>query len=208
MLVGVQPQDLLAAVLQGLLGGPHAAGVVAAHLGEAGAAHGGADVLVLHIDVAAGQAAPVDVVVGPDGAEDDDKVVVLGGLHGEAHLIGDNVGPDIEGSAGLAGDPVGVHLHNGLHRLHKQLLIHIGDAHALVGAVEALGVHVRAEEVDLLVRGQVRLHALEHHLGVVEDAAGGVQADGAIGDDLAVMPALALVVVHDEHVVGEVLAEA
>src|SRR5699024_9632389 len=91
---GVQPQHFLAAGLQGLLGGPHAAGVVAAHLGKAGAAHGGADVLVLHVDVAAGEAAPVDVVVGAHGAEDDDEVVVLGGLHGEAHLVGDDVGAD------------------------------------------------------------------------------------------------------------------
>ena len=135
-------------------------------------------------------------------------MVVLGRLHGEAHLVGDDVGPDVQGRTGCGGDPVRVRLHGGLHRLNEQLLVHGGDAHALVGAVEALGVHVRTEEVDPAVRGAVGLHTLKHHLGVVEHAGGGVQADGAIGDDPAVVPALALVVVHNEHVVGEVLAKA
>ena len=205
---GIQPQHFLAAGLQGLLGGAHAAGVVAAHLGKAGAAHSGADVLILHIDVAAGEAAAVDVVVGTHGAENDDEVVVLSGLHGEAHLVGDDVGADVESGAGGGGNPVLVGVDGGLYRLDEQLFVHEGDAHTLVGAVETLGVHVGTEEVDLAVGGAVGLHALKHHLGVVEDAAGGVQADGAVGNDLAVVPALALVVVHDEHVVGEVLAKA
>ena len=135
-------------------------------------------------------------------------MVVLGGLHGEAHLVGDDVGTDVEGGAGGGGDPVLIGVDGGLYRLDEQLLIHEGNAHTLVGAVETLGVHVGTEEVDLAVGGAVGLHALEHHLGVVENAAGGIQADGAVGDDLAVVPALALVVVHDEHVVGEVLAKA
>ena len=39
------------------------------------------------------------------------------------------------------------------------------------------------------------------HLG------GGVDLQGAIGDDAGIVPALALVIVHDEHMVGHVLAK-
>ena len=160
------------------------------------------------LPVSAGETASVDVVVGAHGAEDDDKEAVLGRLHGETHLVGDHVGADVQGGAGLGGDPVGVLLHDGLDGVHKQVLIQMGEAHALTGAVDAGGVHVGTEEVDLPVGGQIGLHALKHHLGVVEDGAGGIQAEGGIGDDASVVPALALVIVHEEHVVGEVLAKA
>ena len=41
--------------------------------------------------MAAGEAAPVDVVVGPNGAEDDDEVVVLGGTSNAFFMIGDEI---------------------------------------------------------------------------------------------------------------------
>ena len=42
----------------------------------------------------------------------------------------------------------------------------------------------------------------------MQNAGGGLDLDGGVGNDAAVMPALTLVPVHDEHVVGEVLGKA
>ena len=121
---------------------------------------------------------------------------------------GDGVGTDVEGRALGTGHPVLLHLHDGLHGLDEVLLGDAGDAEALVGVVHPAGVAVRAEELDLVLRGAVGLHALEALLGVVEHHGGGVQGQRPVGDDAGVVPALSLVIVHDEHVVGEDFAEA
>ena len=42
---------------------------------------------------------------------------------------------------------------------------------------------------------------------IVQHLGGGVDLQGAIGDDAGIVPALALVIVHDEHMVGHVLAK-
>ena len=70
------------------------------------------------------------------------------------------------------------------------------------------GVALRAEQLDFVLRGAVGLHALKALLGVVKHHGGGVQGQGAVGHDAGVVPALALVIVHDEHMVGEDFAEA
>ena len=95
-----------------------------------------------------------------------------------------------------------------LQGLDAEVHVQLGDAHTLVGDVEALEVLVGPEQQDAAVLGAVGLHALEGLLGVVEDGGGGAQGDGAVGNDAGVMPADALVVVHQQHVVGEDGAEA
>ena len=71
-----------------------------------------------------------------------------------------------------------------------------------------LGVVQGAEQLDGTVSGAVSLQALKDLLRVVENHAGRIQGEGLIGDDAGVMPALVRRIVHDEHVVGENLAEA
>ena len=70
--------------------------------------------------------------------------------------------------------------------------------------IQAMCDHV---EEELALGRLVGLHALEDHLRVVQHAGGRVNGDRCIGDDTSVMPALPLVVVHDEHMVGEILTE-
>lgn len=95
-----------------------------------------------------------------------------------------------------------------LEALHQQLLIHFRDDEALAGGVQALEVLAGTEELDFAVGGAVGLHALKDLLRVVQAGAGRVHRDGAVGDDARVVPALSVVVVHQEHVVGKDMAEA
>ena len=185
--------------------GDQGRGVVAAGLGKADAAAHGAHVLVLDPDAHGGQAA---LIVGAGGAEDDDEQVGLRGGHAQELVGGDDERADVQAGAGLGGDPVLVDGHDFLDGLHKVLLGNPGDAQAVIGVVGPLGVHVRAEQVGFAVRAAIGLQALEHGLAVVEHHGGGVQLDLLIGHDAGVMPALALGVIHDEHVVGEDVAKA
>lgn len=90
---------------------------------------------------------------------------------------------------------------------HGQLGGDLGQAHTLGGVVHALDVAVGAEQLDRAVGGAIGLQTLEDLLGIVQHLGGGVNLQGAIGDDAGIVPALALVIVHDEHMVGHVLAK-
>ena len=48
----------------------------------------------------------------------------------------------------------------------------------------------------------------KHSLRIVEHQRGGIQYQRLIGDDAGVMPAFALVIIHDEHMVRKDMAEA
>ena len=77
MLGGIQPQDIAAVGCGCLLGGLHAACVVAAELGKACAAVGRADIFVLDIDLRGAELAVCACIVGTGGAENDDEMIVL-----------------------------------------------------------------------------------------------------------------------------------
>ena len=64
-----------------------------------------------------------------------------------------------------------------------------------------------AEQLDGAVIGAVGLQALKDLLGVVEHLGRRIDLEGSIGDDAGVVPALAGVIVHDEHMIGHALAE-
>ena len=133
--------------------------------------------------------------------------IVVGGVNPQGRGGGDDEGADIQGGARGAGHPVGLQPHQLLHRGHEILLRDLGDAHAVTGGVDAPGVLDGAEELHPALGVAVGLQALKDLLGVVEHHGGGIQGDGAVGDDAPVVPALAGGIVHDEHVVGKGLAE-
>ena len=93
----------------------------------------------------------------------------------------------------------------GIDRLHEVLRRDGGHAETVRGIVETVRVAVGAEQLDLAVRGAVGLHALKNFLCVVEHGGSRVHLPRAIGDDAGVMPALARGIVHQEHVVAELL---
>ena len=129
-------------------------------------------------------------------------------MDAHAHIGGEGEGTDIQGGAVRVGHPVLIHFHQGLHCLDKVVHRDLGNAHPVGGVLHALGVAVRAEQLDLVVRSPIGLQTLKDLLGVMEDHAGRLQGEGLIGNDAGVMPALVGAVVHHEHVVRKDFAEA
>ena len=133
---------------------------------------------------------------------------MLCGQNRERDLVTEDERSDVESSSGSCGNPVDVFLDDGLDTGKKQVSGKLGDAHSLVGAGHALDVHVGAEDLDLAVGGSVSLHAFEHHLCIVEHTGCGLDLDRLMRNDASVMPALALVPIHAEHMVGEIPCES
>ena len=133
---------------------------------------------------------------------------MLGSVHAQTHIIGKDEGTDVQGSAVGVGHPVAVHIHQSLNGLNVVLYRDLGDAQTVGRILKTLGVAVRAEQLHGVIGGAVGLHALKDLLCVVEHHGSGVQFKGAVGNDAGIVPALALGVIHDEHMVGELFAEA
>ena len=183
----------------------HGGRVVAAGLGKAGAAADRTDVLFLDVD---GNRLQTALIVSAGRAQQDGIDVGAGFLDAQLRLVADDHRTDIEGSGGILGDPLLVEVDKLLQALNAEVHVHLGDAEALVGDVQTLEVLLGPEQQDAAVVGTVGLHALKGLLRIVQDGGGGAQGDGAEGNDAGVMPALALVVLHEHHVVGEDGAEA
>ena len=81
------------------------------------------------------------------------------------------------------------------------------DTQALGAAVEAAQIVHRAEQLDISLRIAVSLHSLENGLAIMQHHGSGIQRKIAVGNNAGVMPALALRIVHDEHMVGKDLAK-
>ena len=202
----VQPQNLGVTGVVGLLLGDQGSGVVAAGLGIAHAAADSADVLILDPDAHGSQ---TGLVVSAGGGQDDHEQVGLGGSNAQELIGGDDEGTDVQGGAGLGGDPVAIHIDNSGNSLHEVLNGQLRNDQTLVGGVGALCVHVGTEQVNLTVLGvAVCLQTLEHLLTIVVDHGGGRQGNVVEGLDPGIVPALALGVVHNEHVIRKDLAEA
>ena len=75
-------------------------------------------------------------------------------------------------------------------------------------AVEPGRVVRGAEYPDAAVGATERLQPVEDRLAVMQHTGRGIQGEWRVGDDARVVPAFARVVVHQEHMVREHLAEA
>ena len=126
----------------------------------------------------------------------------------QTHIGSDHEGADIQGSAIGVGHPVLIHLYQRLDGLHKVLHGDIGHTHTVSGVIAALGVAVRAEELNLAFCGTICLQTFEDLLGVVEHYRSRIHLEGLMGNDSGVMPAIVRIIVHDKHMVGKFLAEA
>ena len=200
----VQPQHLAVALLLGPVAGPERRGVVAAGLGHAGAALDGADILVLHIDLDRIQ--PLRIV-GAHGADDDDVLAVVGAVYAQGGVQADHKGTDIQGGVLLVGDPIPLQLDQLRDASQGQLLGDLGQRDPLGGVVHPADVVHGPEQLDGAVVSAVGLQALKDLLGIVKHLGRGVDLEGGIGDDAGIVPALAGVIVHDEHMIGHALAE-
>ena len=86
--------------------------------------------------------------------------------------------------------------------------IELWQTQTLAGAVQAGDILPRTEKLHAAVGTAVGLQPLKDLGAVVQDAGGGGERDGTVGHDARVVPALAGVVVHEEHMVGKDGAEA
>ena len=201
----VQPQNLSVAELVGVVLRLEGSGIVAARLGEAHAALDRADVVALHVDLHGVDAL---FVVGADGGHDDDEHQVMRRMHAHVGIHGDDEGTDVKRGVFAFGDPVLVDGNELFDGADHEFLVKQRDAQALIGHVQTGHVLFGAEQNGFAGRlGMIGLHAFKHFLRIVQAHGGGLQCDRAVGHDAGVDPALALIVVHDEHMVGKVVAE-
>ncbi len=104
-------------------------------------------------------------------------------------------------------DPVLLDFDKSLDGLDKVIGVDVRDAETVRRVVHTVRVAVRTEQLDLVVGGSVRLHALEDLLGIVEHDAGRVQRERSIRDDAGIVPADTGVILHHEHMVRENVTE-
>ena len=131
----------------------------------------------------------------------------------QIRIGGEQERADIQARTGIGGNPVLIELDNGADALERLIGVDAGQADTVAGLVQAGHVVPRTEQLHaeyahLAVGTAVGLQTLKDLGAVVEDARGGGEGNGAVGDDAGIMPALGVRVVHNEHVVGEVVAEA
>ena len=205
VLHAVQPQGLLIAEVVRLDLRNQAGCVVAAALGKAGAARAGTGVFVLNEDL---DRVDAGGIVRADRRAHDDELVCPGRANAEVRLGCNDERTDIQAGAFLMRYPVLIDRDQRLDRLDEILSRERGQAHAVVGVDHALGVFVRAEQLDRAVRRAVGFQALKRLHRVMEYHCRGIERQRRIWDDARVMPALLFIVIDDQHMIGIVIAEA
>ena len=201
---GVHEAHLLAAVVDAGVFAEQRGGVVAAALGEAGAAGAGAEPLVFHPDAHRLDAAR-EVRAGRGG--DHAVVDLLRGAHAEERLGSEHERTHVQRVLAAGGHPVDVALDEGRHGAEEVVHGQLGQVQALGGVLETLGVRVRAEQPGGAVGVAVCLQTFEDLLGVVQHGCARIQLQRRVRLDATVAPALALGPAHVGHVVGEDLTE-
>ena len=128
-------------------------------------------------------------------------------MHPDRGIDRDDKRPDIQRGTLAGRNPVLIERHQLLDRFDRKRLIDRRNAQPVVREVQARHIFVRAEQHHLAFRGAVGLHALKDLLAVMQAHRGRIQRNIAVGHDPWVVPALALVVIHQKHVVGKNIAE-
>ena len=84
-----------------------------------------------------------------------------------------------------------------------RMYIQGGHAHAFRAAAHAGEVVLRPEELQTAVRAAIALGTFKDSLAVMENHGRRIHREIAVGDDTGIFPALALFIVHEEHMVGK-----
>ena len=92
--------------------------------------------------------------------------------------------------------------------VEEEGLVHLGHAHPYGAAIEAPYVVAGAKKGIAAVVAAKSLESLEYLLGVVQHRTGGIEGKRAIGLDARRVPAALGGILHNQHAVGELLAEA
>ena len=139
----VQPQHLSIVFFLSFGLGFQGSGIVAGGFGEAGAAADRTDILGFHINAHRVEALGI---IGAHRGSDDDKVIMLAGMHAQMGIDGNDKGTQIEGGILGMRNPILLHAEEFLQVFHHFILVHRRDAQAVVGQIEAGEVLLRAEQ--------------------------------------------------------------
>ena len=129
-------------------------------------------------------------------------------MHAQAHIGGEHEGAQIQRSTIGMRHPVFIYFYQSLAGLHKIFYRDLGHAQTVAGILHTSAVALGAEQLDLVVGRAVCLQALKNLLCVVEHNAGRIQVEIAVRNDTGVMPALIGCIIHQEHMIGKLFAEA
>ena len=204
VLDAVQPQGLLIAEIMCLDLRDQGGRVVAAALGEAGTTRACTGVLVLNEDL---NRVNTGGVVCANRRADDDELVGLRGADTQMRLGCDDKRADVQRSALSMRNPILFALDQCLDSLNEILNRYRRQAHTCIGIDHTLCVAVRTEQLNLALRRTVCLQTLKGLHGIVQDHCSRIQLDRCVRYDAGIMPADALRMIHDEHVISIVDAE-
>ena len=130
-------------------------------------------------------------------------------MHAQGDLGGDHERTQVQrGLAARGRDPILVDLGDLAQGLDELIHRQLRHSHALGRVGHAIGVGLRTERGNGAIRLAVGLDALEDGLAVVENIGSRVHAKRRVRAHLSVVPAVLLVPVNGDHVVGEVLTKA
>ena len=114
---------------------------------------------------------------------------------------------DVKAGALSVRNPVLIELDDRLDCLNEILYRQARQAHTMVGVDHALCVLVGTEQLDGAVRGAVGLQTLKGLHCVMENHRCRIELERLIRYDAGVVPALFLIVVDDQHMIGIMHAE-
>ena len=205
MLYAIQPQALFVAQLMTLNLRNQGCSVVAAALGEAGAARASTRVLVLNEDF---NRIDAGGVVSANRRADNHKLMGLRGTNTQMRLISEDERTNVQRGTRQRRNPVLFYLDQRLDCLNKVLNRQLRQAHTGIGVPHTLCVAVRTEQLNLSFRRAVCLHALERLHGIVQNHGSRIQLNRLIRHNARVMPADALGVVNNQHMIGIVITKS
>ena len=129
-------------------------------------------------------------------------------MYAERSLCCEHERADIKRGLRLRRNPVCLHLYQRFYRFYEHIHRELRHAESRVGIDHSLRIHLRTEQLDLSLCRAVCLHTLKCLLRIVQRHTGRLQTDRSFRHDSRILPAVFLRPVHDEHVIGHILAES
>ena len=179
--------------------------VVAAAFGKAGAAAHGANILIL--DHNANRVDALGIIAAAGGGNDH-KGDVVRHVYTKALIVAKHKRAQIKRGAKRVGNPLFFQFYKCGQDLQRLILVKQRQAHSFGRAVETTDIFHRAEELNTAIGAAIGLQSLKDLGTIVQNGRGGVQLDLSTGNDAGILPALAVLIFHDEHMVRKNLAKA
>ena len=106
------------------------------------------------------------------------------------------------------GNPVLVNLNERLDSLYSKFLVNLRNTKSIAGYVHSRHILFRSEKLNRAVCRSVSLEALKNFLRVVQNHSRRIKLKRCVRNNSRIVPALAFVIVHYEHMVCVILTKA